>query len=182
MKECGILSDYGFALAHSQSVMSLNKDSSESELVETSIGQGKTSVSPLYMAMMISAVANDGIMMRPYIVDHIQYANGEIGDTTVPEKLMEICSPTETSQLNDLLVGVVDHGTGTAAQISGVTVAGKTGTAENATGKDHSWFVGYAPAEDPKVSIAVVIENSDYGKATPIAGEVLEVALEKLAE
>ncbi len=182
MKECGILSDYGFALAHSQSVMSLNKDSSESELVETSIGQGKTSVSPLYMAMMISAVANDGIMMCPYIVDHIQYANGEIGDTTVPEKLMEICSPTETSQLNDLLVGVVDHGTGTAAQISGVTVAGKTGTAENATGKDHSWFVGYAPAEDPKVSIAVVIENSDYGKATPIAGEVLEVALEKLAE
>ena len=182
MKECGILSDYGFALAHSQSVMSLNKDSSESELVETSIGQGKTSVSPLYMAMMISAVANDGIMMRPYIVDHIQYANGEIGDTTVPEKLMEICSPTETSQLNDLLVGVVDHGTGTAAQISGVTVAGKTGTAENATGKDHSWFVGYAPAEDPQVSVAVVIENSDYGKATPIAGEVLEVALEKLAE
>ena len=95
---------------------------------------------------------------------------------------MEICSPTETSQLNDLLVGVVDHGTGTAAKISGVTVAGKTGTAENATGKDHSWFVGYAPAEDPKVSIAVVIENADYGKATPIAGEVLEVALEKLAE
>lgn len=181
MQRCGILSDYGFELAYSQSVMHLDKNSSESELVETSIGQGKTSVSPLYMAMMISAVANDGIMMRPYIIDHIQYANGDTGDTTVPEKLMEICTPEETMLLDDMLQGVVDHGTGTAAQISDVTVAGKTGTAENATGADHSWFVGYAPAENPRVAIAVVIENANYGKATPIAGEVLQVALEKTA-
>lgn len=181
MQRCGILSDYGFELAYSQSVMHLDKNSSESELVETSIGQGKTSVSPLYMAMMISAVANEGIMMRPYIIDHIQYANGSEGDTTVPEKLLEICTPEETMLLDDMLQGVVDHGTGTAAQISGVTVAGKTGTAENATGADHSWFVGYAPAENPRVAIAVVIENANYGKATPIAGKVLQVALEKTA-
>lgn len=182
MQRCGILSDYGFELAYSQSVMHLDKDSSESELVETAIGQGKTSVSALYMAMMISAVANDGIMMRPYMIDHIQYANGSTGDTTVPEKLLEICTPEETMLLDDMLQGVVDHGTGTAAQIHGVTVAGKTGTAENATGDDHSWFVGYAPAENPRVAIAVVIENANYGKATPIAGKVLEVALEKTAQ
>lgn len=182
MKRCGILSEYQFDLAYSQSVMHLNKDSTESELVETAIGQGRTSASVLYMAMLISAVANDGIMMRPYVIDHVQYANGEAGTTTVPEKLLQICTSEEADTLNTMLISVVDSGTGTAARNSGVTVAGKTGTAENATGKDHSWFVGYAPAEDPKVAIAVLIENSDYGKATPIAGKVLQVALEETAE
>ncbi|MBM6828206.1 penicillin-binding protein 2 [Anaerotignum lactatifermentans] len=183
MEACGITADYGFDLAYSNSIMHLNADSTESELVETAIGQGKTSVSPLYMAMLISAIANDGIMMEPYIIDHMQYYNGETGKTTVPNKLMSICTPEEAAALKEMLIGVVESGTGTAAQISGVTVAGKTGTAENATGKDHSWFVGYAPAEDPQVSIAVIIENSEaYGSATPIAGKVLKAALEKMAE
>lgn len=182
MERCGILSDYGFELQYTNSIMSLNRNSTESELVETGIGQGKTSVSPLYMAMMISAVANDGIMMRPYMIDHVQYPNGKVADVTVPEKLMEICTMEEATQLDAMLTGVVEHGTGKAAQVSGVTVAGKTGTAENATGNDHSWFVGYAPVENPRVAIAVVIENADYGKATPIAGKVLKVALEQTAE
>ena len=71
-------------------------------------------------------------------------------------------------------------GTGTAAAINGVTVAGKTGTAENATGYDHSWFIGFAPAENPKVAVAVVIENANYGSATPIAGKVMQAALAEL--
>ena len=78
------------------------------------------------------------------------------------------------------MTGVVENGTGTAAGISGVTVAGKTGTAENATGYDHSWFIGFAPAEDPKVAVAVLIENSNYGSATPIAGKMLRAALGEL--
>lgn len=183
MKACGITADYGFDLAYSSSIMHLDKDSTESELVETAIGQGKTSVSPLYMAMLISAIANDGVMMEPYIIDHVQYYNGETGKTTVPNKLMDICTAEEAAVLQEMLIGVVENGTGTAAQISGVTVAGKTGTAENATGKDHSWFIGYAPAEDPQVSIAVIIENSEaYGSATPVAGKVLKAALENMAE
>ena len=134
------------------------------------------------MAMMISAVANDGMMMRPYIIDHVQYPNGKIGKTTVPEKLTQICTEKETELLQDMLIGVVEHGTGQTANVNGVTVAGKTGTAENATGNDHSWFVGYAPAENPRVAIAVVIEDIGEAKATPIAGKVLKVALEKTAE
>ncbi len=182
MQRCGVQMDYGFDVAYSQSVMHLDKKSTESELVETGIGQGKTSVSPLYMAMVISAVANDGMMMRPYMIDHMQYPNGSTGKTTVPEKLTQICSATESGLLEEMLIDVVERGTGQAAQVAGVTVAGKTGTAENATGNDHSWFVGYAPAENPRVAIAVVIEDIGDAKATPIAGKVLQVALEKTAK
>ena len=88
----------------------------------------------------------------------------------------------EAAVLKDMMTEVVTSGTGTAAAVSGVTVAGKTGTAENATGNDHSWFIGFAPAEDPKVAVAVLIENSNYGSATPIAGQMIRAALNELGE
>lgn len=181
MARAGMETPSNFELAYSQSKIGLEAGSTESELVETAIGQGRTSVTPLYMAMLASAVANEGIMMQPYIVDHIQYSNGKIGKETVPKKLAEVCTTQEASTLRDMMVSVVENGTGSAASINGVTVAGKTGTAENATGNDHSWFVGFAPAEDPKVAVAVVIENANaYGSATPIAGKVIREALKQL--
>ena len=134
------------------------------------------------MAMLASAIANEGLMMQPYIVDHVVYPDGGIGKQQVPEKLMEICSADEAAVLKDMMTEVVTSGTGTAAAVSGVTVAGKTGTAENATGNDHSWFIGFAPAEDPKVAVAVLIENSNYGSATPIAGQMIRAALNELEE
>ncbi len=172
--------DYGFALAYNKSRFSLDKNSSESELVETSIGQGKTLVTPLYMAMLASAVANDGIMMKPYIVDHIEYYNGNTSKTTVPKKLRQAFSAEEANRLTEMMSEVVASGTGGAAQVRGVTVAGKTGTAENSTGSDHSWFIGFAPAENPKVAVAVMLENSDRsGRATPIAGKVIKAVMDK---
>lgn len=183
MARIGMETPAKFELAYSQSKIGLDANSTESELVETAIGQGRTSVTPLYMAMLVSAIANEGIMMQPYIVDHIQYSNGKVGQQTVPKKLEEICTTEEAEILRDMMISVVENGTGTAASISGVTVAGKTGTAENATGNDHSWFVGFAPAEDPKVAVAVLIENSAaYGSATPIAKKVLQEALTQLEE
>lgn len=181
MDRVGMQSPYGLELAYSQSNFGLTQDSTVSELVETSIGQGKTVASPLYMAMLASAVANDGNMMQPYIVDHLIHANGNETRQTVPQKLLEICSAKEAQILTQMMTSVVDNGTGTAARISGVAVAGKTGTAENATGNDHSWFIGFAPADNPKVAVAVVIENSNaYGSATPIAKKVIEAALKEL--
>lgn len=181
MARVGMETPSKFDLAYSQSKIGLESNSTESELVETAIGQGRTAVTPLYMAMLASAIANEGIMMQPYIVDHIQYNNGKIGKQTVPKRLTEICSTKEAELLRNMMVSVVDNGTGSAAAINAVKVAGKTGTAENATGNDHSWFVGFAPAEDPKVAVAVVIENSNaYGSATPIAGKVLREALNQL--
>ena len=146
------------------------------------VSTSSLSVAPLYMAMLASAIANDGMMMQPYIVDHVVYPNGNTGKNTVPQKLMEICSAEEASLLKDMMTEVVTSGTGSAAAVSGITVAGKTGTAENATGNDHSWFIGFAPAEDPKVAVAVLIENSNYGSATPIAGKVIRAALSELGE
>lgn len=171
---------YGFGLAYNTSKMVLNENSTESALVETAIGQGQTLVTPLYMAMLASAVANDGIMMKPYLVDHTEYYNGNVSKTTVPEKLQQVMSAEDANVLTDMMMEVVSSGTGTAAQISGVTVAGKTGTAENATGNDHSWFIGFAPAENPKVAVAVLLESADLGaKATPIAGKVIKTILDK---
>lgn len=172
--------NYPFVLAHSISQVALQKKSEENEIVETAIGQGKTLATPLHMAMVASAIANDGIMMKPYIVDHIQYYNGDISKTTVPEKIEQIISVEEADIITDMMISCVSEGTGTAAQIYGVDVAGKTGTAENATGSDHSWFIGFAPANDPKIAVAVMIENANQGgSATPIAGKVLQAALQK---
>ena len=153
MRQVGMDTPNGFELAYTPNTIYLEKGASESELVETAIGQGRTGVTPLYMAMLASAVANEGRMMQPYIVDHVIYPNGEEAKHTVPKKLMDICSAEEAALLKESMLAVVDYGTGTAAGISGVSVAGKTGTAENATGNDHSWFIGFAPAEDPKVAV-----------------------------
>lgn len=171
---------YPFTLSHSTSQVSLQKKSQENEIVETAIGQGKTLATPLHMAMIAATVANDGIMMKPYMVDHVQYYNGDVSKTTVPEKLKQIISVEESDILTDMMISCVAEGTGKAAQIYGVEVAGKTGTAENATGSDHSWFIGFAPADDPKIAIAVMIENANQGgSATPVAAKVLQAALGK---
>ena len=182
MRQAGMDKVSHFELETSRNNIFLEKGATESELVETAIGQGRTGVTPLYMAMLASAIANEGLMMQPYIVDHVVYLDGGIGKQQVPEKLMEICSADEAAVLKDMMTEVVTSGTGTAAAVSGVTVAGKTGTAENATGNDHSWFIGFAPAEDPKVAVAVLIENSNYGSATPIAGQMIRAALNELEE
>lgn len=182
MERVGMKEGCGFELAYAQNNVFLDADSTESELVETAIGQGRTGVTPLYMAMLASAIANEGLMMRPYIVDHVEYPDGCSGKTTVPKKLAQICTPEEAAVLKDMMIGVVESGTGRAAAIGGITVAGKTGTAENATGNDHSWFIGFAPAEEPKVAIAVLLENSQNGNASAIAGKVLRAALEEMEE
>ena len=182
MRQVGMDKVSHFELETSRNNIFLEKGATESELVETAIGQGRTGVTPLYMAMLASAIANEGLMMQPYIVDHVVYPDGGIGKQQVPEKLMEICSADEAAVLKDMMTEVVTSGTGAAAAVSGVTVAGKTGTAENATGNDHSWFIGFAPAEDPKVAVAVLIENSNYGSATPIAGQMIRAALNELEE
>ena len=182
MRQVGMDTASHFELETSPNSIYLEKGATESELVETAIGQGRTGVTPLYMAMLASAIANDGMMMQPYIVDHVVYPDGTEAKHTVPEKLMDICSAEEAAILKDMMTEVITSGTGSAAAVSGVTVAGKTGTAENATGYDHSWFIGFAPAENPKVAVAVLIENSNYGSATPIAGKMIRAALTELGE
>ena len=172
--------EINFDLPVSQSIVSLTRMSDESELAETSIGQGKTLVTPLYMSMLISSVANSGVMMQPYMVEKITYGDGSVKSTTIPKVYDRVMTEDESERLTEMLKGVINRGTGRAAQLNGWQAAGKTGTAENAGEYDHSWFVGFAPADDPKVAVAVILENvSGSERATPIAGKLMQAVLDK---
>lgn len=168
-----------YELEYSKSQFSINKDSKDREIVETAIGQGKTLVSPLHMALITSAVANGGILMKPYIIDHVETNYGKIKDKTIPKSYGTLLKPKIASQLTKMMVDVVQKGTGTQASISKISVSGKTGTAQNASGEDHAWFVGFAPSEKPRAVVAVIIENGGSGGkvAGPIARKLLQKVL-----
>lgn len=142
------------------------------------VGQKGPNATVLEMALVGSAIANDGAIMQPYLVDGVYNANGERSFTAQPSKLMQAVSKATAERVRTVLEGVVENGTGTAAAVSGVTVAGKTGTAENANGKDNSWFVGMAPSENSRVVVALIIENGGSGAAAQKAQNVLKTALE----
>lgn len=141
-----------------------------------SIGQGQLLMTPLHVALMGSAIANNGKMMKPYLVDKITTASGTTIGTTRPEVMYNAVGISCAGYVKELMEGVVANGTGRSTQIYGITVAGKTGTAENETEKDHAWYVGFAPAENPQICVAVLLENDDTaGGATagPIARNIM---------
>lgn len=146
-------------------------------------GQERNLVTPLQMAMVAAGIANDGIVMRPYVVDRIVSPDGDTVRRTRPSRLGRAVSTKTAEQVQDMMLRVVQGGTGTAAQISGLTVGGKTGTAETGIqGSNHVWFICFAGPEGkaPEVAVAVVVEqvNSTGGQtAAPIAREVLQALL-----
>jgi penicillin-binding protein 2 len=147
-------------------------------VVNLSIGQGEILVTPLQMAAIYAAIANGGNIYKPRLVSKIITADN---DTTYfpPEKKGVLpISSYNLAILKEALKGVVNAPGGTAHQaaVKGYTVAGKTGTAQNPHGNDHAWFVCYAPAENPEIAVAVLVENAGHGGsvAAPIAKKVLE--------
>jgi len=144
-------------------------------------GQERLQVTPLQMTMVAAAIANGGVVMRPYVVERVVAPDGSTVTKTKPEQLRRAVSPTVASEITTMMEAVVSGGTGTAAQISGIRVAGKTGTAE--TGANHvnqTWFICFAPAESPRVAVAVALENQ-HGvggtTAAPIAKAIMEALL-----
>ena len=117
--------------------------------------------------------------MPPYLLSEIKDMNGKTIKNFKITKGEIIIDPNKAKAIKDMMIQVVKSGTGSKSKISGIDVAGKTGTAENPHGKPHSWFIGFAPAEDPQIAIAVIIENGGSGgaNAAPIAGKVLKKAL-----
>jgi len=118
---------------------------------------------------------------KPYVVQKITTHGGATVRNTRPGNLGRAIKPETAATLTQMMVGVVQSGTGTAAAIPGVQVAGKTGTAETPNGSPHGWFVGFAPAEDPQVAVAVIIENAGQGgvDAAPLGGQVMRAVLGK---
>ncbi|QAY69552.1 peptidoglycan D,D-transpeptidase FtsI family protein [Xylanimonas protaetiae] len=152
------------------------------------IGQGDVTSTPLQMAMVSAAIANHGTLMQPYLIDTIRDPDLEVVQRTEPQAIRDAVSRTTADELRDMMVATVETGSGTAAQIPGVQVAGKTGTAQTAPGvAPHAWFTAFAPADDPQVAIAVIVEHGgDLAQgatggrlAAPIARAVLQAALNR---
>lgn len=169
-------------------------DPDEPQTAMSAIGQFDVRVTPLQMAMVSAAVANGGVIMEPYLVATERGPNLQVTREANPREWAQPISAATASLMTDMMVNVVENGTGSPAQISGIQVAGKTGTAE--TGQEtedgsiappHAWFTSFAPADDPQVVVAVVVENggSQGSEATgarvaaPIARAVIEAVLDQ---
>jgi len=138
-------------------------EADEAQTALGAIGQFEVAASPLQMAQVTAAIANDGRMMRPYIVDHVTTPDLQVISTTRPEELSRPVSEATARQLQQMMETTVSEGTGRAARIDGLTLGGKTGTAQSDPSRpNYAWFVGYA--KDPKVAIAVFVEDAGVAR------------------
>jgi peptidoglycan glycosyltransferase len=149
------------------------------ELAASAFGQGHLRVTPLQMLMITEAFANGGRIPRPILVRRITGPDGSAVEVTRPRTLYRPIPPAIADQVRAAMVQVVNRGSGYAAQIPGVQVAGKTGTAQVPDAPPDAWFVGFAPADHPRVAVAVIWENAGEGaqSAAPLAGQILRAAL-----
>ncbi len=194
-EQFGFNSDYLDDLSPQvQSVYPLSVENADGEQVElndaqtaqTGFGQFEVQATPLQMAMVVAALGNRGALMRPYLVDEVQTAEYETLETTEPDKIRDAVSPTTADQVTDLMIETVDNGTAFPAQIPGISVAGKTGTAQRGVEglPPYGWFVSFAPAEDAEVAVAVMIQEAPGKEIAggqlggPIAKAVMEAVLE----
>jgi penicillin-binding protein A len=163
-----------------------NPDKAQTAL--SAIGQFDVAATPLQMAMIAAGIADNGTVMKPYLVDEIRSSHLEVVGKTTPEPFGNAVSAATARKLTDMMVAVVDSGTATSAQIPGVRVAGKTGTAQSEKSRPpYAWFVSFAPADNPTVAVAVLVQDagvardaiSGSGLAAPIAKAVMEAVLNK---
>ncbi|HET6894413.1 MAG TPA: penicillin-binding transpeptidase domain-containing protein [Candidatus Baltobacteraceae bacterium] len=175
----GIGSSLDFQLPASRDRVPPKSSIVPGELAQMGFGQGALLMTPLQMALVAATIADSGSEPRPYIVRQVRFPGSAASSYGAGELATPISADT-ADNVKKMMVAVVQRGTGTSAQLPGVTVAGKTGTATNPLGAPHSWFVCFAPAENPRVVVAIVVENAGYGAAVaaPIARNVLRVALE----
>lgn len=155
----------------------------DTDLAASAIGQGKVLATPLNMAMVASAIANNGEVVKPILVKNVVSTTGKIIESYNTVTLSKGIDSMRAAEIKEMMVGVVKSGTGKSASIKNVQVAGKTGTAENPSGKSHAWFIGFAPAEDPKLAIAVVLEEvggTGGGLAAPIARDLIIYGLNNI--
>ncbi|WP_462332881.1 peptidoglycan D,D-transpeptidase FtsI family protein [Schwartzia sp. (in: firmicutes)] len=148
---------------------------SKGEVAQIGIGQSTLLVTPLAMAMLAEGFANNGKIMKPYIVDEVLSSRGIVTSRAVPAAWSGSIPKTEAQIIDGYMEEVVREGTGTAAYVNGVRVTGKTGTAENSSGNDHAWFIGTAQVQGKKIAFAVLIENGGGGGivAAPIARNLI---------
>lgn len=165
-------------LAHVKSSTAILEEISQDSMMQTSIGQGVTLITPMHLNMITCAIANDGVLMEPYFIDRVENDAGSIVKSFRPVAYGRLMSVEEAEALTQLMTAVVEEGTGTKLSGLSYTAAGKTGSAEyNDTKEDsHAWFTGFAPAEDPEVCVTIIIEGAGSGGsyAVPIARRIFD--------
>jgi peptidoglycan glycosyltransferase len=164
-------------------------DPDEPQTALSAIGQYDVAATPLQMAMVVAGIANGGTVMRPYVVDEVRAPDLSVLDKARPEAYRSnAVSASVARQLTSMMVSVVDQGTATPAQIPGIEVAGKTGTAQSSPQRPpYAWFVSFAPADNPQVAVAVLVEDagvernaiSGSGLAAPIAKQVMQAVIDR---
>lgn len=162
---------------YNKSSFVLDGESDKSLIPQTVIGQGETLISPLHNAMIMSTIANGGVMMKPYLVERIENYEGVNVKRFTPSAYRRMMTVAEAQELTTLLEGVINYGTGSALSTDAYSVAGKTGTAEyNAEGKSHSWFVGFSNVDNPDIVVCVLIEDADSSgiRAVTVAKQIFD--------
>ncbi|MFN2521556.1 MAG: penicillin-binding transpeptidase domain-containing protein, partial [Candidatus Limnocylindria bacterium] len=151
---------------------------------KSAIGQQDVSATPLQMALVAAGIANDGVVMTPHVMAEVRDSEGRVVEKYAPKPWTTAVPADVAHTVRDMMIGVVEGGTGVLAQIPGVTVAGKTGTAQTGRDTSHTWFIAFAPAEAPTIAVAVILEDQpNVNEATggvlaaPVAKSVMCAAL-----
>lgn len=166
------------SFAYSKSGFTMGTEAEAWEILQTSIGQGNTQITPLHSVMLTSAIANGGVLMKPYLLERVENINGQEVTKFVPASYGSLMTASEAETLSSVMRLVVTEGTGSAVRTDAYSVAGKTGSAEFEAGKEsHAWFTGFAPAENPELAVTVLVEESGSGGqiAAPIARAIFDV-------
>jgi peptidoglycan glycosyltransferase len=174
-----------YELESAVSTVKTGADMTTDKQMQTAIGQGETLVSPLHMNLITCAVANDGLLQHPYVVDHVENVNGAVIKRFTSSGSTRMMSEQEASILQGLMREVVETGTGTKLLDKPYTAAGKTGSAEYNSARDsHAWFTGFAPVADPEICVTVIIEGAGSGGdyAVPMARRVFDAYFEGRGE
>lgn len=156
---------------------------SDHDVMQTSIGQGKTQITPIHLNMITCAIANDGILMTPYLIDSVVSDEGKLVKAFRPQQYGRLLEADEAEELRRLMTAVVEEGTATKLSGREYTAAGKTGSAEygKVKGNSHAWFTGFAPADDPEVCVTIIVEGAGSGgdHAVPIARRIFDQYFEE---
>lgn len=170
--------DLPLTLNYTKSSVHIADDMSTDEMMQTSIGQGKTQITPIHLNMITCAIANGGTLMKPYVIDRVVNDEGNIVKSFSPASYGRLITEQEADILTQLMTSVVEEGTASKLDGLSYTAAGKTGSAEynNVKGDSHAWFTGFAPAEDPEVCVTIIVEGAGSGGdyAVPIARRIFD--------
>ena len=167
--------------SYNQSRLPMGADTEDADVMQAAIGQGTTQITPLHLNMITCAIANDGMLMKPYLVERVETREKAVVKQYSPDSYKRLMSEQESQIMKELMTEVVESGTGTKLSGLSYTAAGKTGSAEyNSVKTDsHAWFTGFAPVEDPQVCVTIIIEGAGSGGdyAVPVAKRILDAAI-----